>query len=673
MKQLLYFCLPTLLASCELGFGQTPDQIDGLRLWLDASDSATIGTSGGKVLLWEDKSGYGNHAIQNNAARQPSVSASSLAGQPAIHFDAVVGAAFTSQATDDGLLIKPGTGPSDPNAFSLNRNYTAYLVDQYWGAHQNRTLTNVDNSTNWLLGHWNGAESHYTGNFIGPNVGAPLNQLLISEAVGTGASNYLTRNGRSIGYAEGNLNNPGRIALGEDDAVAWSESSQFDVGQVIAYNRGLTDTERWVVQDYLNATYNRPAGLSRAHATRSTVFTGGDDGEGLDLRGNFIAAVNVGGPGGFTIGDAAFTSDTGVVAENHIPGWFPAAFGGATPTANDTNLNTAMQSIRWSATDGAGTDSVDVTVPGLIPGETYKVQLLFAENTPNHNRHFAVNVEGRTINPDYAEASYRGTDNPNGLGNALVHEFVAKDTTLTISLSKGALGQGDTNSILNAYTVERRGVTGVTTTSTFKKAADLDFSGTFVYAVNTGGTGGQVIGNATFTTENTPGVRLAAENQIAGWAAGANFGATPEDAALSSVVGSIRWNETNGLQDGLSVDLTVITGHQYKLQLLSMEACCDRAWDVAFEGVRTLDNYAPASMGATVAANTGAVITHIFTAQDNTFSIMLDGYFATHADRNPILNGFTLEDITPVPEPTALGLVALAGLVVRRRARPVQS
>ena len=652
----------TSLLAMLAGAHATPAGIDGLRLWLDASDASTITAPGGLVSQWNDKSGFGNHAVQTDPNRQPTVGAGAIAGQNSIHLDASGPGNFAGTPTDDGLLVN--------GALNLNRAYTAYVVDQYWGtAAQGRTLTSIDN--NWLLGHWNGAESHYTGNFIGPNIGAGTLNPLVSETIGTGSSNYLTRDFRSLGYSNGGaeLVQPGRLVIGDDTAGPWNEGSQSDIGEVIAFTRALTDTERWQVQDYLSTKYNQPFNFSHQHATRSTVFTGADAGDGLDFSGNFLAAVNVGGPGGFNIGNANFTSDTGVSAENQITGWFGATLGGGTPTADDTNLNTVMSSIRWSAVDAVGTDEIAVSIPDLIPGNTYKVQMLFGEGGPGSSRHHAVELEGKTINPDFAEGSYRAVDNPTGQATALIHEFVAQDTTLNFRLHSAGLAIGDLNPLLNGFTVEDRGVTGVTTTGTFNAASQLDFSGTFDYAVNMGGAGGQVIGSAAFTTESVAGVQVGAENSINGWVAGADFGPTSDDANLSSAMGSIRWNETNGLQDGLSLDLDVTTGEMYKLQLLFMEGCCDRAFDVAFEGVRTVDNFNPNSLGASLANNRGAVITHTFTAGDPLFSIMIDGFTSNGVDKNPAINAFTLEHL-PIPEPGTTALSLLAGsLLLRRRRR----
>lgn len=656
MRKVPIFVFSSLLSTLAGIQAQTPQNIDGLRLWLDASDAATITSTNGLISQWSDKSGFDNHAVQADPERQPAVGVGALAGRNAVRFDALGAGNFTSNPGDDGMDINP--------AFSLDRAYTTFLVDQYWGAAaQGRTWTG--NVNNWLLGHWNGTESHYTGDFISGNVAAALNQPLFSEAVGTASSNYLHRNFRARGYVNGLVNNPGQTSLGETPSSVWTEASQADVAEVIAFTRALTDTERWQVQDYLSAKYGQPAGLSRAHATRSTVFTGADAGEGLDFQGNFIAAVNAGGPGGFTIGDANFTADTGVTAENHIPNWTTPEFGGGAPSANDTNLNAVMSSIRWSAVDNLGQDDVTVSIPGLVPGNTYKVQMMFNESGTS-SRHFAVELENKNIHADYAEGSFRGVDNQNALGNALVHEFVAKDETLNFRLHSTGLTGGDLNQLINGFTVENRGVKGMTTTGTFNSAAQLDLSGDMVYAVAMGGAGGETIGDATFTSEFTGGVAVSAEFSIANWVAGATFGGTAEDMALGSVMSSIRWSETLAAQGGVSIDLEVIPGEIYKLQLLVMEGCCDRGFDIAFEGVRTVDDFNASAMGARLADNTGAVITHTFTAEDEMFNIMLDGYATNFMDKNPVINALTLERI---PEPGTAGLTLLAGglLAFRRR------
>ena len=96
-----------------------------------------------------------------------------------------------------------------------------------------------------------------------------------------------------------------------------------------------------------------------------------------------------------------------------------------------------------------------------------------------------------------------------------------------------------------------------------------------------------------------------------------------------------------------------------------MEGCCDRGFDVSLEGVLSVRDFNPNSLGATGANETGAVITHTFTAGDGSFNVMLDGFATGFADKNPIFNAFTLERI---PEPGSAALTLLAGgLLLRRR------
>ncbi len=649
--------LATLSFTPMVAWAQLPS-IDGLRVWLDASDGSTISTSGGKVTQWDDKSGFGNHAVQPVTDRQPSYEAASMNGQPAIRFDALGTDPFGTSPTDDGMLI-------NPTGFSLNRGYTVYLVDQYSGGKFGRTLTNADSTSNWLLGHWNGNEAHYTGAFIGPNVAVATNVPLISEGVGGTSFSSTMRNGRPVGYG-GTLAVPGRIGLGDDDGITWSESSTADVSELVVFQRVLTDTERWGVTDYLQSKYGVGQQASRAYSTYSTVFNGGDAGDGLDFQGTFVAAVNAGGPAGATVGNAVFTSDTGITAENTIPNWFGATLGGGGATANDTGLNQVLQSIRWTAVNGSGQETVDIAVPGLTPGHAYKVQLMFAEGGPGSTRHFGVEAEGSRIFGDFNEGQTRGIDNPTGMSSAIVHSFVAGDNTLNMALTAAGLAGGDLNPIISGYTVEDLGTKGVVTTSVAHQAADLDFKGNFTYAVTMSGTAGQVVGDATFTTVNTAGVKVNAENFIQDWTV-TNLGAGADDVALASAVGSIRWSETNDRLDGVAVDLNVTPGDVYKLQLMFVEGCCDRGFDVNFEGILTVDNYSPNAQGGSLALNGVAAITYEFTAEDSVFNITLDGFGTAFTDRNPILNGFTLERI-PEPATGALSLLAL-GAVVRRRRR----
>lgn len=78
--------------------GFQPDNINGLQLWLDASDSSTLFQSSGgsaasadgdPVGYWADKSGNGRNAIQSSGTNKPSVRLNVLNTKPVIRFDGV--------------------------------------------------------------------------------------------------------------------------------------------------------------------------------------------------------------------------------------------------------------------------------------------------------------------------------------------------------------------------------------------------------------------------------------------------------------------------------------------------------------------------------------------------------------------------------------------------------
>eukprot|EP01052_Picozoa_sp_SAG31_P069084 SAG31_NODE_27899_length_418_cov_1.344828_1_plen_84_part_01 len=56
----------------------------------------------------------------------------------------------------------------------------------------------------------------------------------------------------------------------------------------------------------------------------------------------------------------------------------------------------------------------------------------------------------------------------------------------------------------------------------------LDFSGSFLYAVNIRGPGGVTIGDAHFTDDSVPGVTVTADNEILNWGDPIDFGDSPD-------------------------------------------------------------------------------------------------------------------------------------------------
>ena len=96
----------------------------------------------------------------------------------------------------------------------------------------------------------------------------------------------------------------------------------------------------------VNPGSSRPAEVVLSGDVTTTTFTGADAGEGLDVSGSFLYAVDIGGTGGQTVGDARFTDDSSqpgftVSAENVIPSWGDAIQLG--DSADDDALESVLQ------------------------------------------------------------------------------------------------------------------------------------------------------------------------------------------------------------------------------------------------------------------------------------------------------------------------------------------
>jgi hypothetical protein len=190
-------------------------------------------------------------------------------------------------------------------------------------------------------------------------------------------------------------------------------------------------------------------------STTFDIFSGGDPGEGLDLTGSFLYAVNIGsngappGPVNGVFFSDDFQPGISVNTINEAPNWFAPDFGS---TESDDNLEFVMQSMRWSP--APSNPSVDLT--GLVPGQAYKLQLLFAESCCA-GRAFDIEVEGLVRVDEFNPATAQQGVNNARQGAVVSLAFVATDDTLNIVLN----GQGvyspanvDHNAIISGLTLE---------------------------------------------------------------------------------------------------------------------------------------------------------------------------------------------------------------------------
>jgi hypothetical protein len=201
----------------------------------------------------------------------------------------------------------------------------------------------------------------------------------------------------------------------------------------------------------------------------------------------------------------------------------------------------------------------------------------------------------------------------------------------------------------------------------------LDMIGDFAYAVNVVGPGGTVVGDATFTDDQTTiGFSISAGYEIMEWGAEKDIGFTNNDQGIEFLMRSLRWES---YPSKTLIDMDVTTGTTYRLQLMYHERCCVRSWDVIVNGKVIAADFSPSivdgstdpaavALAATTGASAhnelatsfidnpstlGALLAYEFTADSPVLAIVLDGEHSTSSNRHPFVNAVTLE-ILPVSQ-----------------------
>ena len=203
----------------------------------------------------------------------------------------------------------------------------------------------------------------------------------------------------------------------------------------------------------------------------------------------------------------------------------------------------------------------------------------------------------------------------------------------------------------------------------------LDVEGSFAYAINLGGPGALVVGDATFTDGSlagmqggsSPGATIVETNEAIPWTYVGEYGDTTNDNNLEVVMQSIRWSDSR-TQPPLGVDLAVEEGMPYRLQLLFAEGIWDRGFNISVEGETVVEAFnIHSAQGAYWPENADRAVVYTLdlVAKDDTLSIALGGWDLRSADNNPLLQGLTLE-LVPEPGSLTLILLGLGGLLAVR-------
>ncbi|MFN8022767.1 MAG: fibronectin type III domain-containing protein [Acidimicrobiales bacterium] len=241
------------------------------RLWLDGADLDADGwiegaafetnVSSGAVQTWNDKTGRGNATSAPSASQRPSGTTQTLNGLPVVTFNGTttlqgVSAANPYGITGDRTLFvvtrrRSGSPsrvvdrtPEDNPLFEFTGNNTLEVRDDVGGQYQS-SIGSIGSTagTTYVLS----AQRSGTALSIWSN-----NQLSGTSSI----SGSQTQRAMTIGRH-----------------VAWSSTADFDIAEVVLFDRTLTTAERRAVEDYLANKWGA-AMVSDAPGTPTATATG---------------------------------------------------------------------------------------------------------------------------------------------------------------------------------------------------------------------------------------------------------------------------------------------------------------------------------------------------------------------------------------------------------------
>lgn len=188
-----------------------------------------------------------------------------------------------------------------------------------------------------------------------------------------------------------------------------------------------------------------------------------------------------------------------------------------------------------------------------------------------------------------------------------------------------------------------------------------------VVAIDVFGDRDRMVNGVLFETDKSPpaNVTVSAVNSINDWTSRPTYaGADPVSADnLELIMQDIRWTPAPG---GISLEVAGLNpGVEYELQMLFNEgADRNRRWDIGIEGELAVDDFSSEGEGAWSPNNGFAYIAPFsLTPGDTTLNVELKqhlgGQAAMGSDNNPILQAFTVTEVTVPPTPESLALSPL--------------
>lgn len=217
-------------------------------LWLDASDSATLVSSSGRISQWSDKSGNARHATQATGARQPKTTANAQNGRDVVEYDP---ASNSYQVLSFSQLTSLG------HVFFVAKKNNV-----------NESSVILDDETKDFRGVVYGADagSNFLVQGLAPiNSGATRNAWHIAEIATDGTNATLGIDAVRVTAADSDRYSVDRIGMYNNPPYANQYSFRGQIAELVISSSVLSQTNREKMEGYLAHKWGLTANLPSNH------------------------------------------------------------------------------------------------------------------------------------------------------------------------------------------------------------------------------------------------------------------------------------------------------------------------------------------------------------------------------------------------------------------------
>lgn len=232
-----------IFSLAEIGYGQNPSTISGLKLWL-RSDTGVV-LNGNSVTGWDDQSGNAAHCVQSNAAAQPLLVPNALYNLPAISFNGskVLNGKDLALSNSSFTVFVVASGDAMSDAYNVLFDLGPYAPGGIWLCKHDDKFTIYSN--NAIYSSPNGL----------PNAGFEPKIFGFKKQFGVLAESFLNFS-VVASSSGGSFVNPfasGAYNIGGDPSYTgfWTGN----VFEVVLFNKALNSSETAIVNNYLSTKY----------------------------------------------------------------------------------------------------------------------------------------------------------------------------------------------------------------------------------------------------------------------------------------------------------------------------------------------------------------------------------------------------------------------------------